>query len=107
MRSATLLALLPMALAAPYTHAKRDHPAPVIVPRGGTHIENKFIVRMKKDTISTAVSSAISSIKSDADYTYTRGFNGFAATLDNDELENLRNDVNVSHLTLSLHHIPY
>lgn len=103
MRSATLLALLPMALAAPHAQVKRDYPAPVIVPRGGTHIEGKYIVRMKKDTISTAVSSAISSIKSDADYTYTRGFNGFAATLEADELSNLRNDANVSHLCL----LPY
>lgn len=98
MRAATLLGLIPLAAAAPHTtNLKRDHPAPVVVPRGGNHIDGKYIVRFKKDTISAsaAVSSAISSIKADADYTYKRGFSGFAATLEADELTNLRNNPSV------------
>ncbi|KAI6779266.1 Cuticle-degrading protease-like protein [Emericellopsis cladophorae] len=91
----TLLALLPMAAAAP--SAVRG-PAPVVVPRGGTHIEGKYIVRMKSNTVSTAVHSAISSIKADADYTYQRGFAGFAASLDDDELRALQNDPNVDYI---------
>jgi hypothetical protein len=84
-----------MASAVPFT-MKRDSPAPILKPRSGLAISNKYIVRMKDGSFTTAVSSAISSIKADADYTYTRGFNGFAATIDDDELTNLQNDPNVS-----------
>lgn len=93
MRASTLLALLPLAMAAP---SKRASPAPVIVPRGGKAISDKYIVRMKSDSISTAVTSAVDSIEADADYTYSRGFNGFAASLTEKELEGLKNDPNVS-----------
>lgn len=105
MRSATLLALLPLAIAAPFQNAKRDRPAPVVVPRGGNAIDGKYIVRMKADAISASVESAISSIKADADYTYSTGFNGFAASIEAEELEKLRDDPNVSspsHLLPSL-----
>jgi len=95
MRASTLLALIPFAAAAPSVHQRR---APVIVPRGGNHIDGKYIVRFKKDTISTAVDSAISSISADADYTYSRGFNGFAASVTEDELENLRNNPMVDYI---------
>lgn len=97
MRSATLLSLLPLAMAAPFTsnNMKRDRPAPVIIPRGGNHIDGKYIIRMKSDSATTAVESAISAIKADADYTYTLGFSGFAATLDDDELEKMQTDPNV------------
>ena len=96
MRASTLLSLIPLAAAAPHIAAKRDHPAPVIVPRGGSHIDGKYIIRMKKDIVGTsAVTSAISSIKADADYTYKIGFNGFAASLEAAELESLRNNPNV------------
>lgn len=95
MRSATLLALLPMAMAAP-SATRRDSPASVIVPRNAKLVEDKFIVRFKKDVVSAStVSSAIASIAADADYTYSRAFTGFAATLTAEELENLRNDDSV------------
>jgi subtilisin family serine protease len=90
MRISTLLALVPLAAAAP-APAKRDSPAPVLIPRGGKLVENKYIIRMKTDSISTAVSSAISSIKADADFQYT-SFSGFAATLDADELKALQDN---------------
>jgi hypothetical protein len=89
MKTATLLALLPMAMAAP---SKRSSPAPVIAPRGARLVDSQYIVRFKPNTISTAVESAISSIAADADYTYSTGFNGFAATLTPKELEGLQND---------------
>jgi subtilisin family serine protease len=98
MRSATLLALLPLAIAAPFQNAKRDRPAPVVVPRGGNAIDGKYIVRMKADAISASVESAISSIKADADYTYSTGFNGFAASIEAEELEKLRDDPNVDYI---------
>lgn len=97
MRSATLLALLPMAMAAPST-TKRSSPAPLITPRGADLVEGKYIVRMNKDSVSTAVSSAVSSIAASADYTYAKAFSGFAASLTEKELEALRNDPNVAEI---------
>lgn len=97
MRASTLLALLPMAMAAPSTSPmKRESPAPVLVPRGAELIEGKYIVRMKKDSITAAVAGAVSKIASDADYTYTNKFKGFAATLTDEEVKELQKDPNVS-----------
>lgn len=95
MRASTLLSLVPMVAAAPSALTRR---APVVVPRGGTHIEGKYIIRMKSDAISTAAESAISSISADADYTYKRGFSGFAASLTPQELENLRDNQSVDYI---------
>lgn len=95
MRASTLLALAPLAAAVPF-NMKRDSPAPVLIPRSGRAIAGKYIVRMRDGTFSTAVSSAIQAIKADADHTFHRGFNGFSASLEDDELENLRHDPNVS-----------
>lgn len=97
MRASTLLALVPMAMAAPST-IKRDAPASVVVPRNAQLVESHYIVRFKKDSITTAVSSAISSIAADADFTYSKGFSGFAATLTEEELETLRNNPAVDYI---------
>jgi subtilisin family serine protease len=97
MKASTLLALVPMAMAAPST-IKRDAPASVVVPRNAQLVESHYIVRFKKDSITTAVSSAISSIAADADFTYSKGFSGFAATLTEEELETLRNNPSVDYI---------
>ncbi|KAH7313748.1 cephalosporin C acetylhydrolase [Stachybotrys elegans] len=101
MRSATLLALLPLAMAAPSV-SKRASPAPIVRPRGADVVEGKFIVKMKDDLLTTAVvsavKSAISSIAADADYTYSKAFNGFSATLTDAELKALQNDPNVDYI---------
>lgn len=94
MRAATLLSILPLAAAAP---SVRSAPAPVIVPRGGNGIEGKYIIRMKPNSISTAIESSISAIQAEADYTYSRSFRGFAASLSPEELEKLQMDPNVSY----------
>ncbi|RYP62611.1 hypothetical protein DL771_009654 [Monosporascus sp. 5C6A] len=95
MRSATLLALLPLAMAAP-GGVKRDSPAPLVKPRGAEIVEGKYIVKMK-DTVSTAsVDSAVASVAADADYVYKNGkFQGFASSLTDAEVEALQNDPNV------------
>jgi hypothetical protein len=94
MRSSTLLALLPLAMAAP--PAKRDSPAPLLAPRGAQLITDKWIVKIRGDAATTATESAISSIAADADYVYKTNFRGFASTLTAEELKKLQNDPNVS-----------
>ncbi|KAJ3521368.1 hypothetical protein NM208_g13321 [Fusarium decemcellulare] len=95
MRSATLLALLPLAFAAP---SKRAEPAPILRPRGSKLVDGKFIVKMKSGVQTASVSTAVSSIEADADYTYSKSFTGFAASLKEGELEKLRNDPNVDYI---------
>jgi subtilisin family serine protease len=95
MRAATLLALLPLAAAAP---ARRSSPAPIIRARDAQLVEGKYIVRMKSDSIQASVTSAISSIAADADYTYSKSFNGFAASLSESELKALQADPNVDYI---------
>lgn len=99
MRSSTLLALLPLAMAAPSSiKAKRDTPAPLIIPRGTSLVDGKYIVKFKKDVVTASINSAISSIKADADYTYADHFNGFAASLTEEELTTLRDDPTVEYV---------
>lgn len=94
MRTSTLIALLPLALAAPST--KRAQPAPVLKPRGATLIEGKYIVKMKGDAKSDMSSSAMSTFAANADHVYNTGkFNGFASSLSAEDLETLRNDEGV------------
>lgn len=93
MKVSTLLALLPLAMAAP---SKRSFPAPVLVPRDAQLVEGKYIIKMKTNAGGASVNSAISSIAADADHTYTHSFHGFAAALTPQELEKLRSDPNVS-----------
>jgi subtilisin family serine protease len=95
MRAATLLALVPLALAAP---AKRSSPAPLVVPRDAEPVQGKFIVRFKDDAVSTAEVSAVSSIAASADYTYSKAFRGFAASLSEEELATLRDDPTVDYI---------
>ena len=94
MRTATLLALLPLAMAAP--SKKRDSPAPVLRPRGATVVEGKYIVKMKSDAAAGSVNVAMKGVASDADYIYNSGkFSGFASSLSDDEVKTLQDDPNV------------
>ncbi|RDA91822.1 putative subtilisin-like protease [Ophiocordyceps camponoti-saundersi (nom. inval.)] len=81
------LLFLPLVLAAP---AQRTELAPVLVPRNAPPVEGMFIVRMKSAANGVSVASAISSIASDAHFTYSHAFSGFAASLKPDEVEKLR-----------------
>ncbi|KAK7408329.1 hypothetical protein QQX98_009531 [Neonectria punicea] len=95
MRTATFLALLPLALAAP---SRRAEPAPVLRPRGVKLVDGKYIVKMNSGVNTASVSTAVSSIQADADYTYSTSFSGFAASLSGSELEKLQNDPNVEYI---------
>ena len=97
MRAATLLALVPMALAAPST-IKRDSPAPVLTPRNAKVLDGKYIVKFSQDTVSATVNSAINAITAKADYTYKKSFSGFAASLTAAELETLKNNPAVEYI---------
>jgi hypothetical protein len=99
MRTAVVLASLPLALAIP---AKGAQPAPLLKPRGVQLIDGKYIVKLKHTAIDGALSSAMSTLSSDADYVYNTGkFKGFASGLTAGELDALRNDDNVSYLHYS------
>lgn len=93
MRVSSLLALLPLAMAAP---SKRASPAPVLVPRGAKVLEGKYIVKMRTEAQLSAVESALSGVSAGADHRYSHSFTGFAASLTPGELEALQNDPNVS-----------
>ncbi|KJZ71263.1 hypothetical protein HIM_09336 [Hirsutella minnesotensis 3608] len=95
MRSAALLALLPLALAAP---AKRSSPAPVLVPRNAQAVEGRYIVRMKGGAKGESVVNAVSSIAANADHTYSHTFHGFAASLTAKELEDLKGNPDVDYI---------
>lgn len=101
MRSATLLALLPLAMAAPSV-VKRDSPAPLVKPRGADVVQGKYIVKFKKDvgtaSIESVIDSAIASVAADADYVYKSKFSGFASSLTDAEVEALQNDPNVEYI---------
>ncbi len=86
MRSATLLAALPLAATAP---AKR---APLIVPESDELIEGSYIVKLKSGD---GFDAAISSIASDAEHIYSH-LNSFSASLSDEEVDSLRNNPNVS-----------
>lgn len=93
MRTATALALLPLALAAP---SKRATPAPVVKPRGAQLVEGKYIVKMKADAKADSVQSSIQSVSGDADFVYNSSkFKGFAGSLSAEELEALQNNDDV------------
>lgn len=94
MHAAALLALLPLALAAPQ---KRDALAPLILPRQSQAVPGKYIVKMKNGARQGSVTNAVSSIQAEADFTYSRGFRGFAASLSPEEVQKLRLNPDVSH----------
>ncbi|KAI4861625.1 peptidase S8/S53 domain-containing protein [Hypoxylon rubiginosum] len=96
MRTATALALLPLALAAP---SKRATPAPVVKPRGAQLVEGKYIVKMKADAKADSVQSSIQSVSGDADFVYNSSkFKGFAGSLSAEELEALQNNDDVDYI---------
>ncbi|KAH9987999.1 peptidase S8/S53 domain-containing protein [Xylariaceae sp. FL0662B] len=97
MRTATLLSLLPLALAAP--SAKRAQPTPIIRSRAAQLVDGKYIVKMKADAQAGSLESSIKAVASDADFVYNSNkFKGFASSLADDELQALRDDPNVDYI---------
>ena len=92
MYTSTLLALLPLALAAPATSGPLDRRAPIIQPRGVEIIPGKYIVKLKDGSNNDALEKAISLLtKVTAKYVYSNEkFKGFASDLDDFTLDILR-----------------
>lgn len=89
MRLSILLSILPMVLAAPA--AKRDEPAPLLVPRGNHElIADKYIVKFKEGSALSVLEDTMSSLTGNADHVYDVVFKGFAGHLDKVMLDVLR-----------------
>jgi hypothetical protein len=88
MKLSLLLALLPVALALP---------APVIVPRAGTPIPGRYIVKMKNENLQALIDTALKLLKKDPAHVYKfGGFGGFSADMADDVVELLSNLPGVS-----------
>lgn len=87
MRSAALLAALPLVAAAP---AKR---APLLIDETAELIEGSYIIKLK--TGEGFEASAVSALVSKADAVYEK-LSSFSASLSEEEVEVLRSDPNVS-----------
>jgi hypothetical protein len=80
MRFEVLLALLPVALA-----------APLLTPRAGTVIKDRYIVKFKDSEMSTASDAAMSLLPKAPAHVYNLGkFKGFAAEFNTEVLSKLQ-----------------
>jgi len=83
MKLSVLLALLPLALAAP---------APLVVPRAGSPIPGRYIVKMKNQDLQNLINTALKLLNKDPAHVYGFGnFGGFAADMADDIVERIRN----------------
>jgi hypothetical protein len=83
MKASVILALLPLALAAP---------APMLVPRAGTPIPGRYIVKMKNQNLEQIINAALKLLNKDPAHVYGFGnFGGFAADMADDIVELIRN----------------
>jgi hypothetical protein len=83
MKLSLLFALLPAVLALP---------APVIVPRAGSPIPGRYIVKMRNDNLEALINSALKLLRKDPAHVYKfGGFGGFSADMADDIVELLRN----------------
>lgn len=88
MKLSVLLALLPLALAAP---------APLILPRAGSPIPGKYIVKMKNENLQQIMTAAMKLLQKDPEHTYGfGGFGGFSAAMSDDIVKLIRNLPGVS-----------
>ncbi|KAI1435328.1 proteinase T-like protein [Xylaria sp. CBS 124048] len=90
MRFYALLALVPLALAAP---SRRASPAPLYVPQNSL-IQGKYIVKLHDNANAKALHIAMAASKPDHVYDVP-GFKGFASTLTAAELKNLQDHPDV------------
>ncbi|ATY58476.1 ase T precursor [Cordyceps militaris] len=95
MRLSLLLAILPVALAAPAT--KRDEPAPLHAAAvESAAIPGKYIVKFKKG--SASADNRMHIMAEHAEHVYTNVMQGFAGSLDAETLKALRNHPDVEYI---------
>lgn len=82
------LNLLPLAIATPA--AKRSELAPLLVPRDGNIIADKYIVKYKENFPSSS-DHVLKAHSAEAERVYSHVFKGFAGPLDQTALDQLRN----------------
>ncbi|KAI0527876.1 subtilisin-like protease PR1K [Xylaria bambusicola] len=96
MRSAAIIAALPLALAAP---SKRASPAPLLKPRSGDIIEGKYIVKMRAGSDVSILESHKSLVANKVDYTYnSHKFTGFAVSMTEEEVKALQDMPDVEYI---------
>ncbi|GAP89626.1 putative serine protease precursor [Rosellinia necatrix] len=96
MRSAVILAALPLVLAAP---SKRASPAPLLKPRNADVIEGKYIVKMRSSSSVQVLEAHKNMVSSNIEYTYnSHKFTGFAAAMTAEEVEALQNMPDVEYI---------
>lgn len=96
MRSAAIIAALPLALAVP---SKRASPAPLLKPRNADVIEGKYIVKMRSSSGIEILEAHKNMVASKIDYTYNSNkFTGFAASMTAEEVEALQNMPDVEYI---------
>lgn len=89
MRLSIIAAVLPLALAAPVVE-----PAPLIEARGTQPIAGKYIVKLK-DNARLSIMDARKKVE-ETEHVYENVIKGFSASLNDEEVERLRNDPDVS-----------
>ncbi|KAK3326693.1 peptidase S8/S53 domain-containing protein [Apodospora peruviana] len=97
----TLLALLPLALAAPAPVPDAgpiDKRAPIIQPRGVEIVPGKYIVKFKSGASEEAVTTAVGKLKKKADHVYKGAFKGFAGAIDGATLESIQSNPDVDYI---------
>ncbi|KAI0166589.1 subtilisin-like protease PR1K [Xylariaceae sp. FL1272] len=96
MRFHTILAALPLALAAP---SRRIEPAPLFTVPESVAAKDRYIVQMNRHMDIEAMGEHISLIASDVSHTYSMTpFSGFAASMTADEVEVLRSHPDVERI---------
>ncbi|KAK0652676.1 peptidase S8/S53 domain-containing protein [Cercophora newfieldiana] len=81
--TSALLAILPLALAAPATSGPIDKRAPILQARSGSAIPGKYIVKLKDGASEAALDTAVGKLgKTKANHVFKGKFKGFASSLD-------------------------
>jgi len=90
MKLSLLLALLPVVLALP---------APVILPRAGSAIPGKYIIKLKNENTEELIKGALKLLNKDPAHVYNFGkFAGFAAELDDNLVQIIRSFPGVDYI---------
>lgn len=96
MKLSAVLALLPLAMAAP--SAPIDKRAPILEARAGTQaVPGKYIVKFRETASDDDLDKAVKKLgNSKADHVYKHAFRGFAGRIDDKTLDDIRSLPEVS-----------